>query len=286
MWRGLLAGVTGGVLVLAAGFVLVDRMAVNEQGAERRALIARNAALTAQALSPGSALGCLEADGGDLVKSCEVSLFATPSAAAAATGFIAERLKLLDAAQRLDPDSRNQVLASMAAERRALALDRFGIVAHVLTSRYGCSAENCAPLALLGDTGTVKSDLASRPFDALIARYTRIWDKVPNATPVASIPSAAPEAKAGTPASAVTAPESAAMAKVEPPAGAPHPLDPKWKLPSSDSIPAISIMMPEPKLPKSEAIPEQKAAEQQPPDTPPLPPKRPQVQAAPAPEAR
>jgi hypothetical protein len=290
MWRGLLAGVTGGVLVLAAVFVLVDRMAVNEQAAKRRALITRNAALTAQALAPGSALACLEAEGADLVKSCELSLFATPSSAAAAMGFVAERLKLLEAAQRLEPNSRNQVLAAMAPERRALARDRFGLVAHVLASGYGCTAESCAPLALLGDTGTVKADLTSRPFDALIARSARVWDKVPDETPVASVPRVTPEAKAEAPAAAVAAPESAAVARAESPAGGPHPLDPKWKLPSSDSIPAISIMTPEPKLPKSETKSEikaeQKGAEQQPSDTPPLPPKRPQAQAAPAPEAR
>jgi hypothetical protein len=276
MWRGLLAGVTGGVLVLAAVFVLVDRMAVNEQAAKRRALITRNAALTAQALAPGSALACLEAEGADLVKSCELSLFVTPSSAAAAMGFVAERLKLLEAAQRLEPNSRNQ--------------DRFGLVAHVLASGYGCTAESCAPLALLGDTGTVKADLTSRPFDALIARSARVWDKVPDETPVASVPRVTPEAKAEAPAAAVAAPESAAVARAESPAGGPHPLDPKWKLPSSDSIPAISIMTPEPKLPKSETKSEikaeQKGAEQQPSDTPPLPPKRPQAQAAPAPEAR
>jgi hypothetical protein len=284
MLRGLLAGVAGGVLVLAAVFVLVDRMTVNEQAAERRALITRNAALTAEALAPGSALACLEDEGADLVKSCEISLFATPAAAAAATRFIAERLKVLEAAQRLEPEGRNQVLTAMAAERRALARDRFGLVAHVLASSYGCTAKDCAYLALLGDTGTVKADLASRPFDALIARYTRVWTKPPDETPFASIPSVTSGIKAEAPASAALA--ESPVAKGEPPAGTAHPLDPKWKLPSSDDIPAVSIMTSEPKLPKSETKPEQKGAEQQPSDTPPLPPKRPQAQAAPAPEAR
>ena len=272
-------------LVAAAVLGVVDRLATSEQAAERRALLARNAALTAQALAPGSALACLDVEAGaDLVKSCELSLFATASSVAAATSFVSERLKLIEAAQSLDRGGRTDALAGLAAERRALARDRFGLVAHVLAKDYGCSTESCAALALLGDTGTVKADLASRPFDVLVARYGRVWDKVSDpGVPVASAPTVAPEASAETPQPVVSTPLAAreALAKVEPPRAS-RPLDPKWKLPSAASIPPVSIMMPEPKLPAAEQT---KEAEQKP-DVAPLPPKRPQAQAAPPPATR
>ena len=44
-----------------------------------------------------------------------------------------------------DPD----FAATLAGLRRAIELDRFGIAAHVLAVRDGCTAERCAAFALL-----------------------------------------------------------------------------------------------------------------------------------------
>jgi hypothetical protein len=277
MARGLIIGIVAAGVLAAAGLLA-------EQATERRALIARNAEVTNQALAPGSALACLETEAGSSVaKACEVGVFATPQALSAAVAFVGERLKLIEAAQALAPGQRD----FFAAERRAIERDRFGIAAHVLARTYGCTAEKCAVFALLNDTGTLKADLAAQPFATLVARYEGIWDKpVDERVPVATLPGAPAEVKAQTalPAVAVAPPAAEALAKAEPSANAPHPLDKKWKLPSADSIPAVSIMTPEPKLPKGEAPPEpkqaeQKAAEQKPEAPAPLPPKRPQVQA-------
>ena len=275
MARGLILIVATGVLA-AAGLLAYDRI-LAEQATERRALIARNAELTNQALAPGSALACLETEAGSsIAKACEVGVFATPQALLAAVAFVGERLKLIEAAQALTAGQRD----FFAAERRAIERDRFGIAAHVLARTYGCTAEKCAVFALLNDTGTLKADLAAQPFATLVARYEGVWDKpVDERVPVATLPGAPAEVKAQ------AAPSAAeALAKAEPSANAPHPLDKKWKLPSADSIPAVSIMTPEPRLLKGEAPPEpkqaeQKAAEQKPEAPAPLPPKRPQVKA-------
>jgi len=275
MARGLILIVATGVLA-AAGLLAYDRI-LAEQATERRALIARNAELTNQALAPGSALACLETEAGSsIAKACEVGVFATPQALSAAVAFVGERLKLIEAAQALTAGQRD----FFAAERRAIERDRFGIAAHVLAQTYGCTVEKCAVFALLNDTRTLKADLAAQPFATLVARYEGVWDKpVDERVPVATLPGAPAEVKAQ------AAPSAAeALAKAEPPANAPHPLDKKWTLPSSDSIPAVSIMTPEPRLLKGEAPPEpkqaeQKAAEQKPEAPAPLPPKRPQVKA-------
>jgi len=275
MARGLILIVATGVLA-AAGLLAYDRI-LAEQATERRALIARNAELTNQALAPGSALACLETEAGSsIAKACEVGVFATPQALSAAVAFVGERLKLIEAAQALTAGQRD----FFAAERRAIERDRFGIAAHVLAQTYGCTVEKCAVFALLNDTRTLKADLAAQPFATLVARYEGVWDKpVDERVPVATLPGAPAEVKAQT-----VPPVAEAVAKAEPPANAPHPLDKKWTLPSSDSIPAVSIMTPEPRLLKGEAPPEpkqaeQKAAEQKPEAPAPLPPKRPQVKA-------
>jgi len=276
MRSGLIVSLAVAGFAAAAGLMVFDRIAA-DQVAERRTLIARNAELTQQSLAPGSALACLEAEAGaSVAKACELGVFATPQSLSAAVAFVNERLKLIEAAHAVVPSEGNL----FAAERRAVERDRFGIAAHVLARSYGCTAETCSVFALLSDTGTLKADLATQPFDALVTRYEGVWDKpADERVPMAAAPGGAAEAKIEP-----AAPATEALAKAEPP-NAPHPLDKKYKLPSADSIPAVSIMTPEPKLPKGEAQPEpkpaeQKAAEQTPEAPAPLPPKRPQVPAA------
>ena len=280
MARGLIIGVVAVGLAAAAALMVFDRISA-EHAADRRALTAHNANLTQQSLAPGSALACLEAEvGASVTKACELGVFATPQTLAAAVAFVGERLKLIEAAHAFAPEQRDL----LAAERRAIERDRFGIAAHVLARSYGCTAEKCVVFAMLNDTGALKSDLAAQPFDTLVARYEGVWDKpADERVPMAAVPVAPVETKAEPTPIAPNAAE--ALAKAEPPANGPRPLDKKWKLPSADSIPAVSIMAPEPKLPKAEAAPEpkqaeQKTAEQKPEAPAPLPPKRPQVQPA------
>src|SRR3974390_117407 len=126
MARGLIIGiVTAGVLA-AAGLLAYDRI-LAEQATERRALIARNAEVPNLELAPGWALACLETEAGSsIAKACEVGVFATPQALLAAVAFVAERLKLIEAAQALAPGQRD----FFAAERRASGRDRARWVRH------------------------------------------------------------------------------------------------------------------------------------------------------------
>jgi len=243
---------------------LLDRMALNERGAERRALLQRNADLTASVLTPGSKLVCLDGGAGETVENaCEKAVFANAQSVAAAIAFTAARISLLgDAAgfaQRHEPE----FLDAFAAIRRALELDRYGLAAHVLAERDGCTAEHCAAFALLRDTGVLVANLRAHAFDTYVARYATAWNN--------------------------SEPESEAVAERQPPAlrtavdaGAPQPADaPKnpvmshYDFPSAASIPPVSIMNTEPRLPKAAEAPIA-AADVGP---VPMPPKRPQVQA-------
>jgi hypothetical protein len=257
--------------VLAAGALalvaVLDRLAVGERAAERRALMQREAELNASAMVPGSALSCLDGGAGEAIENaCESAVFATPQSAAAAVAYTAARLSFLRDANDIAQRGEGAPPEAFAAVRRAVELDRYGIAAHVLATRDGCTLERCAAFALLRDTGTLKANLKAQAFDAYVSRYASTWNK--------SEPVAEKEPPASAPVARVPEPPAA-------PAG--HPVSSKYDFPSAASIPPVSIMNAEPPLPKdaASAPPSQPAAEA---DVP-VPPKRPQVQAV-APPAR
>jgi hypothetical protein len=258
----LLAVAIAGVAV----FAILDRLTRSERASEERALLERNSQLSLAAVAPGSALSCLDGLAGEEIENaCEKSLFADPQSVARAVGYVSARLSLLsDAAGRGNPD----VLAALASTRRAIELDRFGIAAHVLAIRDGCTAEKCATFAILNDAATLKANFKVHAFNTYVARHAAAWgkgDAVPENVPQASI--------SGTPPVA-SAPE---------PLSPSHPLDSRYDFPSSASIPPVSIMNAEPKEPASPQGAH--AASEKTGTTPPVPPKRPQTQAA-SPPAR
>ena len=279
------AAVAAGVALSV--FVVVSQMALDREAADRRALMQRHADLTTGAVAPGSMLSCLDAGAGDTVDTaCEARVFADPQSAAAAVAYVGARLALLSEAAETQPSA----LKAMAATRRALELDRFGIAAYVLSARDGCTAESCATFALFSDTTAIKSNMKAQAYDQYVSRHVAAWSAPPAPEPQAV--SAAPQS---------TEP-SAKAAAAEPAVAAPvaHPLSDKYTLPSAASIPAVSIMNSEPPLPKgvadalaaqtkADAKPDAKPAEpkSEPKSEPkadddvPMPPKRPQAQAAP-----
>jgi hypothetical protein len=256
------------VAFVAAGLAVVavvDRLAQDNSAAERRELIARGDRLTALALTPGSALACLDSGAGETAETaCEAAVFASPQSTAAAVAYVGARLRLLSDAKALEP-----LGDSFAAPRRAIELDRYGIAAHVLASRDLCTAERCGAFALLADTNARKSNMKAQAFAQYVSRPTAAWP--------APAPTPAP--------AAVSAAEPPVKAAVEPVA---HPLSSKYTLPSSASIPAVSIMNAEPPLPKAaaDALAAQSKADARPDAQPdarpdnavPMPPKRPQAQ--------
>ena len=272
------AGVTRLLLpigaMMMAGLAVVailDRMAANEQSAERRSLEQRNFVLTGQALAPGSALGCLDSAAGEKVESaCEKALFADPQSVAGAVAYVTARLALLadglDYARRVDPAFAD----TLASVRRAVELDRFGIAAYVLATRDGCTADRCPAFALLRDPTALKANLKVNAYNEYVARHATAWngavpaaEKLPS---VASLP-APPDAAAATPPGL-------------PPPGTPVPS--RYDFPSAASIPPVSIMNAEPPLPPgastaNAAAPPSTAVD--PGTAVPVPPRRPQMQA-------
>jgi hypothetical protein len=243
-------------------YTLLDRSAVRDQAAERRAIEARAADLTARSLAPGSALACLDAVASVVVENaCEKPLFANPEAVAAAVAYVDARFSLLApsvAIAERDP-SYQPVVERL---RRALEADRFGLVAHVLTTR-GCNGADCAELRLLHDPARVVANMKAHAFDAALGAHTLAWQ--PNGTGVAAVASAPPVS--------VTAPPlttTGTGGAVSP--GAPGATtSSRFDFPSANSIPAVSIMSAEPGPPP--------ASEPRPTA---LPPKRPSATTAPA----
>ena len=220
-----------------AVFTFVDHARVAEQAVERNALLNRDAELNRVALAPGSALPCLDGGAGEAVENaCEKLVFATPQSAASAVAYMDARLKLLaDAAASRDSGA----MMLLASTRRAVALDRFGVAAHVLAIRDGCTAEKCGAFALIEDASALKSNLAAQVYDQYVSRYVAEWSASPKPVEKAPVVSAAP----------APVPGPVANLNGQTPTPAIKPGE-KWDFPSSASIPAVSIMNSEPPLPK------------------------------------
>jgi hypothetical protein len=208
-------------------WAFLNAASVRDQNAERRALEARATELSVQALAPGSPLACLDGLAGDNVEAaCERALFATPASVATATTYVATRLSLLADMTAYTKRGGGNIDGALLPLRRALQADRFGFVAHMLAVRDGCTSENCKALALLQDPSKVRANLSGQTLDRYLDHYLTAWAQSPN-VPVADAtpPAAAP----GEPA----APPRKSALNID--------------FPSADSIPAVSIMNPEPK---------------------------------------
>jgi hypothetical protein len=253
-----------GIAAVAALLVTSWRLAHNDREAAARAVLARDAALDRAALAQGSALACLDAGAGETVETaCEKNVFRSAESAAGAVAYMDARLKLLSEAARLARAGDERIMRTLAATRRAVMLDRFGIAAHVLATRDGCTPKKCAAFAWVDDAGVLKANMRAQVYDQYVSRYADSWNA---AVPVPKGPAVSQAA----PAPAVLGLAAAHTGKL------PDPIKPgeKWDFPSSASIPPVSIMGREPPLP-----PGANASAQ----APPVPPKRQPPHAAPAP---
>jgi hypothetical protein len=219
-------------VAILAGWWLLDHFARRDAAADERAFEARAQELATRALAPGSALACLDAIAGDAVEEAfEKTVFATPEATAAAVSYVAAQLSLLswagERARRAGPSApRSSTLSARTAQlRRAIEADRFGIAAHVLAVRDGCTADRCGAFALLQDTRRINANLVERPFDAQVKRYAAAW------------PAAGTKPVASNVAPAMPAPAAAAAATK---------LPGNLYFPSASSIPPVNIMTAEP----------------------------------------
>jgi hypothetical protein len=225
------ASVMAACAILGAGiaWAFLDRGDLGNGNAERRGLEMRAEDLGGRALAPGSPLACLDAVTGENVEAaCEKALFASPASVAAASSYVAARLNLLASMaaypRRADPTI-DEILLPL---RRALEADRFGFVAHVLAVRDGCTNENCKALAMLHDPSRVRANLSAATLDRYLDHYLALWAAAPDGTVAegASAPSVAPQV--------------AAQATHKPV---------NIDFPTAASIPAVSIMNPEPSGP-------------------------------------
>jgi hypothetical protein len=207
---------------------------------ERHALEARVNALATRATTPGSPLACLDAMAGDTVESaCERTLFATPETTASAVSYIATQISLLTDISVFVKRGNPEMAPLLANLRRAIEIDRYGIVAHVLATRDGCTAALCPALTFMRDSSRVTSNLTQGTYDQYVARYAAAWP-APGAPPAGGAPTAALPGMSGQPALA-----SGASSLVAPGA-APGTARPELFFPSSESIPPVNIMTAEP----------------------------------------
>jgi hypothetical protein len=238
----------GVVLVV---WIFLDRIAVRDREAERRALEAQINELTVRAVAPGSPLACLDAIAGDAVETaCEKTLFSSPEVTAAAVSYMSARLNLLahgiEFANRVDP----AYGPALVALRQSLESDRFGIVAQVLSLRDSCTPTQCDTFALLHDTSRVRANLRDRTFDGMVERYSSNWHDAKSGAPVADASGASANGGTVTTGSIGTTPAR--------PGATPS----RFDYPSASSIPAVSIMTAEPDGPagRAPAVPAQAAA--------------------------
>ena len=205
---------------------------------------ARAAELTARSLAPGSALGCLDAVASIVVENaCERPLFASPEAVAAAVAYVDARFSLLAASAALaerDP-SYQPVFERL---RRGLEADRYGLVAHVLMTR-GCNGADCAELRLLRDPARVVANMKARAFETSLGAHALAWQSNGSSPAVASAPPPIVAARRRRPAAHRRRPRQAGLDRSRQ-ADRPLRRRPSSIFPSASSIPAVSIMNPEP----------------------------------------
>jgi hypothetical protein len=242
--RSLPAAVLVLIAVVGACWWVGDYLSRRDRAAEQRALDARVFELAARAFMPGSALGCLDPLVAETMEdTCEKTIFASPEATAAAISYVAAQLAVLGSEHAADP--------GMLALRRALEADRFGIVAHVLAARDGCTSDQCSAFAWLEDTSRIKVHLAERPFEARLKTYSASWPPAGSRAVATSAPASAPGAAARVPNNLY--------------------------FPSASSIPPVNIMTAEPQAPQRQPQATTGAAEA----APPTPPRRPPQANAP-----
>jgi hypothetical protein len=161
---------------------------------------------------------------------CEKTLFAAPATVATATSYIAARLALLADIVAYTARGGTNIESILLPLRHALEADRFGFVAHTLALRDGCSSGNCKALALLHDPSRVRANLSGQTLDRYLDRYITAWAQAPD-MPVADATSTLPSAPG------------------QPGGPNPHKVVVDIDFPTAASIPPISIMNPEPKVP-------------------------------------
>ncbi len=233
----------------AVAWIVLDATSAGTFAAQRRVLDARLLEMTTRALMPGSPLACLDATAGELVEaSCERALFASPEAVAASVAYVSAQLSFLADGSEYERRSGANYESALSNLRYAIETDRFGIVAHVLADRDGCTADRCVGFGLLRDTSQVSENLSEHRYESTVLHHASEWLQSALSMVASNTAASTPPPLAPPPA---PAPNSAAVAS----AAAPLPKTAPNGLffPSSASIPPVSIMNAEPTGPAPQA---------------------------------
>lgn len=159
------------------------------------------------------ALSCLDGLAGESVEAaCEQAVFASPDSAAAALSYASAQMSQVTA----DASHRNQTPEQQLL-KRTVERDRFGLVAQVLSVRERCGSAECAFFRMISDPSRIRANIDEKLYDALVARHAASWN-------------------------AAQTSGAAAAAAANVPTGRPNTVD----YPTSESIPSVSIMTPEP----------------------------------------
>jgi hypothetical protein len=242
------------IVSIALASAFVSGMLYRDHAEEGRVILQRMFDLTALQTGSQSALGCLDVSPGDpLEEICERTIFANPQTVASANAFVAARLSVLGEALPYPSAVRSPSAAAVMSLRQVVENDSFGIVAHVLAARYGCSASQCSAFAMLTDTSRVVANLNARTYENLVSRYAPSWQGQ-GVPAVSALPGQGPAVAGvssllgqGPP---VVAPVlgSSANLRAVPTGGPPKGLN----VPPASSIPAVSIMTEEPRSPPAQ----------------------------------
>ena len=182
-----------------------------------------------QAAASLPALACLDGLAGESVETaCEKALFASADSVAAGVSYTAAQITRL--ASFGNAAAANKVMTpELSALRRTIERDRYGLVAHVLQTREGCSLTSSCPFfQSLTNSAQISSNMSENLYDGFVGRYAPSWN-APVAAVAAAVPGAAPVGNV--------------------PSGKPVSGD----FPSAASIPPINIMTPEPAAQGSQA---------------------------------
>ncbi|MET0277995.1 MAG: hypothetical protein ABW198_06630 [Pseudorhodoplanes sp.] len=257
-------GQAAGLALLAGmAWLYLDRLGEQDRADYRRNIEARVSALTAQSLLPNSNLACLDATSEDLLQeACEKSLYSSAEQVSAALTFVGARLDILrDIAALAHSEEQTYEKLRMPLVR-SIQADRFGLVAQVLQSRDGCSAEICYAFDFLRNNAQLVANMRERTYEARLSKHAAAWSDKPVAPPVAAASPVPPS-----------------------PAAPPKESQLNLNFPSASSIPPVSIMANEPGMPgqngiDSAAKPDNKQPAGQAPVSAQAPAKRPPQKAA------
>lgn len=212
------------ITLLAIGVAVASTIATSgaPSAAAGGVAIAASAPSAPPVINPAlPALSCVDDLAGETVlTACEKVLFGSAESAAAAVSYAAARLTQLTSLGDVATANKNMT-PDLAALRRSVESDRYGLMAHVLLARDHCTPAECAAFNSLTDHSRIVANMDQQVYDGLISRYAPTWN-----APVTT--GATMGALAGLPPSV--------------PTGRPVNID----FPSASSTPAVSIMSPEP----------------------------------------